>query len=93
MTPEAVRDAIEQVHTTRDYSGRAMYGKACVGIVINDPIDAILDIVEEFARSGSAEQIPDLCYELRNHRVDSMGRDQQILYWPNLPWEEKEDDD
>jgi len=93
MKPEQIREAIEAVYEVRDYSGRAMFGKSCVGITVEDPIKAVLEIVEEFYRSTDIEEepdaLPDLCYELKNHRVDTMGLG-SILYWPEIPWEEDE---
>jgi hypothetical protein len=50
------------------YSGRAMYGAHCVGIVTSAP-----KIVIELAVASS----------ITGHRTDSMGRD-SIVYWPHI---------
>lgn len=51
-----------------DYSGRGMFGERCVGIVCDNPDEAI----EEAASQG-----------LKGARTDSMGR-QAIVYWPSV---------
>ena len=52
----------------RDYSGRGMFGKTCVGIVCRRPIMAI-----EFAAERG----------IRGARIDDMGLD-SIVYWPAI---------
>jgi len=50
----------------RDYSGRGMFGKTCVGIVCRRPIMAI-EFVAELGVRGA--------------KIDDMGLD-SIVYWP-----------
>lgn len=50
-----------------DYSGRAMYGKKCWGIVADD----LVECIERAAERG-----------LSGARYDSMGN-RVIVYWPN----------
>lgn len=81
----------------RSYSGRAMYGKDCIGIVTDRPGAVCLDIVSEWANMVNGdgngtlytrmEELQLLVGVLRNPHEDSMGRD-AIIYWPDLPWPE-----
>lgn len=59
-----------------DYSGRAMFGKTCRGIVTDSPV-----YVVELAKQ----------YGLTGHRSDNMGK-KAIIYWPNPKIEEVVDD-
>jgi hypothetical protein len=75
----------------RSYSGRAMYGEECLGIVFDDLADAI-----RFAFAVGAAD-PDLADTLIQPRFDSMGRG-IIVYWPSVAaWDgigdEDEDED
>lgn len=85
---EAMQDMDFKV---RRYSGRAMYGKYCVGVVTRDPfelglligLDLDSEMSEAFRNLGT--------------RSDSLGLS-TIFYWPSLEWpegveEEDEDED
>lgn len=82
---KTVADAIKQLAQDdediryREYSGRGMYGKECVGVRTDYPNATLADIVEE---TGYADLI-------RSHRVDSMGLS-YILYFPGLLLPESE---
>lgn len=67
---DAIKQIAEKVNgrVRKDYSGRFMYGKTCLGIVCEDPTEAI----ETAAQHG-----------ITNAKVDNMGLD-YIVYWPNL---------
>lgn len=57
------------------YSGRGMYGRYCVG--------AILDSLESaIAKVGRYVENPD---SLKGMRTDSLGLD-MVAYWPHLSW-------
>ena len=73
LYPEAVRT---------EYSGRGMYGKRCVGIVLDD--------VTQMLTIGAGLQ--EALGEIPNARTDSMGRG-MILYFPDLQVEDEEDPD
>lgn len=95
----------------RNYSGRAMYGKQCVGIVgemkvllrvikdviTEDSIEVFQEAVhaegdEEFAAADKHhDEHLNLIRAILNFQTDSMGLD-MILYWPNIPYENLEDD-
>jgi hypothetical protein len=68
---ERFRQKLEDLGArTRAYSGRAMYGKECLGAVVEYP--------HEFERKLSAKAKAGM-------RKDAMGMD-AIFYWPGLPW-------
>lgn len=60
-----IADAVEG-EVYRHYSGRGMYGDACIGIVCSDEVKCI----EEAAERG-----------IRGAKTDGMGRS-TIVYWP-----------
>ena len=61
----------------RNYSGRGMYGKTCVGIVCESPVTAVKS-AQSRGLSGAL--------------TDNMGRD-YIVYWPAVTAESRVDDD
>lgn len=74
------------------YTGRAMYGKRCLGVVCDDPSNLVFDIISNFVIAASGDkseivdQIVELCSSLRGFRVDNMGH-MKIVYWPGIEWE------
>lgn len=99
-----------------NYSGRAMYGDRCVGIVgdsrsiaktIGEVIKTLYDQTYDFlydAVDGSAEQVAQTASTMQrdfhkaidailNQREDSMGRSDQIVYWPELTNNDEGSDD
>lgn len=73
----------------RDYSGRMMYGKRCVGVVIDgSAMHVAADLIGTLYRDpGTLRELADI---LRETREDSMGL-QTIVYWPSVKWEESFD--
>lgn len=68
-----LKQAIEAAgYKPRSYSGRAMYGRTCLGVTVPEPMKAVLDI----AAQGVKVPPP---------RQDNMGLD-YVIYWPNIPW-------
>ena len=68
----------------RTYSGRAMYGKQCVAVVVED----VVPFVAEFAfwlgeRSGAGDATEHYLYTLKNARADNMGLS-TVMYWPSV---------
>lgn len=80
----------------RSYSGRAMYGRRCVGVTVDSDkvlsvgarlVAAVLDDSDDpFA---IAEEYAELMDKARS---DSMGLD-MIIYWPDVAWPADEDED
>lgn len=88
---------------TRRYSGRAMFGRECVGVVVSHR--EVLRVGAALARQAAAidryrhESPDDVLDEIlgildgiadlmRGAREDSMGLD-VIVYWPDIAWVER----
>ena len=93
---EVVEDGFEDVSFRKDYSGRGMYGRNCVGISgsMGDCQAAIAEAIiqagidSQTVQLGSSREETDEFFRqsvrtLLDYNEDSMGRG-VILYWPNL---------
>lgn len=70
-----------------DYSGRGMYGKTCVGFVVEN--GAELRTVAELVGNEEDEYTrAELVILFRQARTDSMGRDSTIVYFPRVRLED-----
>lgn len=70
----------------RDYSGRGMYGKRCVSVTTDKPLQEIIcDILQVYNEMDMEEEFGELdIYQiLRNTKSDSMGLD-SVYYWPRI---------
>lgn len=66
------------------YSGRFMYGQQCLGMVCDDPVGAILDLIEQAVNDGDdMDELREIIATLRNYRSDSLGLS-TIVYWPSI---------
>lgn len=63
------------------YSGRDMYGKQCVGVVVNSQ-DELWDLAFDLGRA-QGEDGP----KIPPPRTDDLGR-KTIVYWPAIAWPE-----
>lgn len=61
-----------------NYSGRGMYGKTCVGVVL-DNANSIYDIMSDLAERENRMPAPS---------QDSMGLS-TIFYWPRIQYEDE----
>jgi hypothetical protein len=68
----------------RSYSGRGMYGKNCLGVVVDAKIEMF-----HLAYEAGQQQVQ---FYLEKMEWDSMGLS-TIFYWPGVPFVEEEDDD
>lgn len=66
----------------RSYSGRGMMGKQCVGVAIQNSVQALVELC---IRVDDAANTPDGC----GVETDTLGLG-TIAYWPDLPWPEGE---
>lgn len=99
---EVVRELnIDQDYEVRKYSGRGMYGRECLGITCEDPMQllvsvikhVVLFVIDNVGYDASSEQINDAMSLADDASVllgqcvktDNMGRD-KILYWENIPY-------
>lgn len=78
----------------KSYSGRGMYGKSCVGINVENPIEAIIDIVEtawdSYNDDDDSEGFRKFLNEIKEARTDSLGTG-YIMYWPKAEWDANEE--
>ena len=63
-------------YTVRRYSGRGMFGKTCLGVVVPNVLD-ISDLYFHLGWEHVDGPLPKLCY-------DNLGLD-IIAYWPGVP--------
>ena len=77
--PDGDRDSGLRVGIREAYSGRAMYGDTCLGLV-TDGAGVVTEIVLALARAGEDEAADALA---RAPRTDSMGFS-MITYWPGV---------
>lgn len=84
MTAEEFADLLEGYadEVRRDYSGRGMFGAACVGFVCGQG-EAHGIIADCIAAEEDAERREELAYIFGKARTDSMGRD-IIVYFPGM---------
>ena len=77
-----------EVEFYNGYSGRSMYGKACVGISGSrrDCMRVISAVMQDIAAANGAHgvmQVEEWFDTLLGFDMDNLGRD-MILYWPQL---------
>ncbi len=99
MTKEEILIALKQSDCDlRSYSGRGMYGKQCLGIETDNPLQLLIDMIsflvdyleaEHEEEQSGIEDLRDVLEDhLRNPRMDNMGRG-YIVYWPDFPYDEE----
>ena len=69
-------------YDTRSYSGRGMFGKSCLGCVVEKSTN-LLEVGAALGEEGVT--IP------HNTKMDSMGLG-TIVYWPGVAYAEEEED-
>jgi hypothetical protein len=82
---------------TQEYSGRGMYGKKCLGVVVPNGSSLIglgLHILNSARTSLGDEDcvIDDFIADIEDAKTDNMGRD-TIVYWENLDYIDLDDTD
>jgi hypothetical protein len=70
----------------RRYSGRNMFGRECVGVMVNDFFGSLVGFV------GKCENTEEAAALVAGVTTDSMGRG-TIAYWPSVEWVGEEEDD
>jgi citrate lyase alpha subunit len=90
-----IENAVEEYGEIQAYSGRAMYGSMCLGIVTSNVTECLLLL----ARNLMDMEERDLLSVLINatSRMDNMGRD-LIVYFPSIGvpdemWEDEDEDE
>lgn len=95
MDAEKLIEAIEDAgYEARSYSGRGMYGRECVGVVVGV---AGFRLGAELAKSVAylaEDDVHEALDELAELSVsqDSMGHD-VVVYFPGVPWPEGRDEE
>lgn len=77
-------------YSVRDYSGRGMTGRMCLGVEIDEGsafgfMADLLEVVDE-------DNVGELAKIVREGRMDSMGRG-IIVYFPTIVWQDAWDDE
>lgn len=82
----------------QSYSGRAMFGRDCLGVVVqSDDLGALwATIMQQAVAASQEDDFGDQEYQLiravRGHRQDNMGYD-MIVYFPSVEYVEEYDDE
>lgn len=92
-----IEAAKETEFRVRNYSGRGMYGRNCLGVVGESVGTIIADILKEATYLLGDEDDPmqamrdlmDLCGE---YRTDNMGLS-MIVYWPDINFGEEDNEE
>lgn len=95
-----LQDLCEQAGLeTRSYSGRAMYGKSCLGVVVGsfgEFLSPLMEALEGVVDLDDKATLNDYLFELREKfmdlRTDNMGHD-IIIYFPRTPFEDEDSED
>lgn len=66
-----------QGHTTRQYSGRGMYGQQCLSVSIDTMSDAF-GVMAMLGAASEGQSVP-------MPRTDSMGKG-LVMYWPGIEY-------
>ena len=73
------------------YSGRFMYGRKCPGIVCDDPMNTLLDLMV-YLGDEAPGNLYDAREKLGNAKMDNMGLS-RIIYFPAVLSDEVEADE
>lgn len=78
---------------TRSYSGRGMYGKECLGVVLDDSNvgQLVADLVDAAVENGLDDPEP-VVTGLRSWASDRMGHG-TIIYFPGVPYSDPGEED
>lgn len=98
MNAEELTEIIEEAgYETRKYSGRNMYGRECVGFEVEhgEQFKAIADIMYTYTEihlntdDEFLNELSKLAETLGRVKLDEMGRDNYILYFPQIKYAEE----
>lgn len=89
----------EAGYNVRSYSGRFMYGRSCLGFVVDDgtAMEALGEVLENITNGEHdtdkiLDRVSDLGSLLRETRQDSMGLG-TIVYFPSIAWNDRYESD
>lgn len=79
---------IDADYQVRSYSGRGMYGRECLGVMIEQYSslgNLFADLIETASSGSDSDELQTVADSIRDFKQDSLGRD-TIVYFPNIPW-------
>ena len=82
---EAIRNYVdenEQYELYEGYSGRGMFGRKCLGVVIRE-LDSFMDFIIKLTRYLDDNGVEDTNFSIEGASYDSLGLD-TIVYFPRI---------
>lgn len=82
---EAIRsyvDENEQCEIYENYSGRGMFGRTCLGVIVQRN-DSFMDFIINLTKYMDNNGVEDTDFSLEGASYDSLGLD-TIVYFPNI---------
>ena len=84
-----VREAIEnfvneneQYSLYENYSGRGMFGRTCLGVIVQQN-DSFMDFIIKLTKYLDDNDVDDVDFKLEGATYDNLGLD-TIVYFPNI---------
>lgn len=75
-------------YQVREYSGRGMFGRKCLGIVTDEEPFTVGFNIGQVAGSANLEGNTAKLIAIHNPKVEQLGRSSLIIYWENLEYAE-----
>lgn len=82
---------VELDYSVRSYSGRAMYGRSCLGVVLDSEND-VSKLMSKLILNVEEEERSEVAKAVRGFKTDSMGMG-IVLYFPEVEYEDDDDDE
>lgn len=82
---EAIRsyvDENEQYEIYENYSGRGMFGRSCLGVVVKQGY-SFMEFIINLTRCMDDNDVDDIDFKLEGVTYDNLGLD-TIVYFPNI---------
>lgn len=88
-----LKDAIEYIgFEARSYSGRGMYGRTCIAMVIDDnAMQALTRLISTLYEENGEDNVEWLLEDMENVQTDNMGLG-TVVYWPDIAWEDEDEE-
>lgn len=90
MDKEAFDRLVEHIenagYDVREYGGRGMMGRTCLGVDCDDAMAMVLDVISGACENASeVSEVAELVEALAGPTMGSMGHG-TIVYWKGIPW-------
>lgn len=82
---EAIKNFIsenEQYELYENYSGRGMFGRTCLGVIVQRN-DSFMDFIINLTRYMDNYDVDDIDFKLEGATYDNLGLD-TVVYFPNI---------